>query len=195
MRFSEAKEYIINRLVKELPKNLAYHGVHHTLDVVKQAQTIGKSEEISNDEMFILLTAAYFHDAGFLFQYHSNEPEAAKLASEILPKMEYTKEEIDVICKIILATNIEVQPRTLLEKIMCDADHDYFGRQEYSEIAFTLRKEHLEYGTSYLDIEWIKVQIKFLEEKHQYYTNTSSKLKQKMKEENIKVLKKQLATF
>ena len=195
MNFSEAKEYIVNRLVKELPKNLFYHAAHHTFDVVKHAQTIGKSEGISNDEMFILLTAAYFHDAGFLFKYESNEPEAVKLVREVLPEMEYNKEEVEEICKIILATDIKVQPNTLLEKIMCDADHDYFGRKGYSKIAQTLREEHLAYGTSYDDGEWLEVQIKFLEEKHQYYTETSSEQKQKIKEENIKVLKKQLFTF
>ena len=100
MNFSEAKEYIINRLVKELPKNLFYHAAHHTFDVVKQAKTIGKSEGISNDEMFILLTAAYFHDAGFLFKYQSNESEAVKLVREVLPEMDYTQEEIEEICKI-----------------------------------------------------------------------------------------------
>tara|TARA_B110000467_G_C18157530_1_gene387691 strand:+ start:115 stop:702 length:588 start_codon:yes stop_codon:yes gene_type:complete len=195
VNFSEAKEYIVNRLVKELPKNLFYHAAHHTFDVVKHAQTIGKSEGISNDEMFILLTAAYFHDAGFLFRYQSNEPEAVKLAREVLPEMDYTQEEIDEICKIILATDIKVQPNTLLEKIMCDADHDYFGREGYSQIADNLRKELEEYGTSFEDKEWLEVQINFLEEKHQYYTDTSSEQKQKMKEGNIKVLKTQLSTF
>ena len=173
MNFSEAKEYIVNRLVKELPKNLFYHAAHHTFDVVKHAQSIGKSEGISNEEMFILLTAAYFHDAGFLFKYQSNEPEAVKLAREVLPEMDYTQEEIDEICKIILATDIKVQPNTLLEKIMCDADHDYFGRKGYSQTADNLRKELEEYGDKFGDKEWLEVQINFLEEKHQYYTETS----------------------
>lgn len=173
MNFSEAKEYIINRLVKELPKNLFYHAAHHTFDVVKQAKTIGKSEGISNEEMFILLTAAYFHDAGFLFKYQSNESEAVKLVREVLPEMDYTNEEIEEICKIILATDIKVQPITLLEKIMCDADHDYFGRKGYSQTADNLRKELEEYGEKFADKEWLEVQINFLEDKHQYYTETS----------------------
>ena len=173
MNFSEAKEYIINRLVKELPKNLFYHAAHHTFDVVKQAKTIGKSEGISNEEMFILLTAAYFHDAGFLFKYQSNESEAVKLVREVLPEMDYTNEEIEEICKIILATDIKIQPITLLEKIMCDADHDYFGRKGYSQTADNLRKELEEYGEKFADKEWLEVQINFLEDKHQYYTETS----------------------
>ena len=173
MNFSKAKEYIVNRLVKELPKNLFYHAAHHTFDVVKQAQTIGKSEGISNDEMFILLTAAYFHDSGFLFKYQSNESEAVKLVREVLPEMDYTQEEIEEICKIILATDIKVQPITLLEKIMCDADHDYFGREGYSQTADNLRNELEEYGDKFADKEWLEVQINFLEDKHQYYTKTS----------------------
>lgn len=173
VNFSKAKEYIVARLVTELPKNLFYHAAHHTFDVVKQAQTIGKSEGISNDEMFVLLTAAYFHDAGFLFKYQSNESEAVKLVREVLPEMDYTEEEIEEICNIILATDIKVQPTTLLEKIMCDADHDYFGREGYSKTADNLRKELEEYGDKFDDKEWLEVQINFLEVKHQYYTATS----------------------
>ena len=173
VNFSKAKEYIVNRLVNELPKNLFYHAAHHTFDVVKQAQTIGKSEGISNDEMLILLTAAYFHDAGFLFKYQSNESEAVKLVREILPEMEYNEKEVEEICEIILATNINVQPKTLLEKIMCDADHDYFGREGYSKTADNLRKELEEYGNKFEDKEWLEIQINFLEDKHQYYTTTS----------------------
>ena len=146
MNFSKAKEYIVNRLVKELPKNLFYHAAHHTFDVVKQAQTIGKSEGISNDEMLILLTAAYFHDAGFLFKYQSNESEAVKLVREVLPEMEYNEKEIEEICRNNFSNKYQVQPKTLLEKIMCDADHDYFGREGYSKTADNLRKELEEYG-------------------------------------------------
>ena len=193
MNFSEAKEYIVNRLVKELPKNLFYHAAHHTFDVVKHAQTIGKSEGISNDKMFILLTAAYFHDAGFLFKYESNEPEAVKLAREVLPEMDYTQEEIEEICKIILATDIIVQPNTLLEKIMCDADHDYFGREGYSQTADNLRKELEEYGDKFGDKEWLEVQINFLEEKHQYYTETSKLNRTPNKNKIIAALKAALS--
>jgi len=193
--FSKAKEYIVNRLIRELPKNLTYHGAHHTFDVVKQAQTIGKSEGISNDEMFILLTAAYFHDAGFLYTYHSNEPEASKLAREVLPDMEYNQEQIDEICEIILATDINLQPTTLLEKIMCDADHDYFGRGGYSKTANNLRKELLEYGTKFEDKEWLELQINFLEVKHQYYTATSKLNRLPSKINTIALLKSELEKF
>jgi len=193
--FSKAKEYIVNRLIRELPKNLTYHGAHHTFDVVKQAQNIGKSEGISNDDMFVLLTAAYFHDAGFLFAYESNEPEACRLVREVLPEMEYSQEQIDEICRIILATDINVHPNTLLEKIMCDADHDYFGRAGYSKTADNLRKELVEYGTSFGDKEWVEVQINFLEEKHQYYTETSRLSRLPIKIEAIADLKLELEKY
>lgn len=189
MDFSKAKEYIVARLVSELPKNLAYHGAHHTFDVVRSAQKIGKKEGLMNDDMFLLLTAAYFHDAGFLFEYHKNEPLAVELAQKVLPEFGYGDRAIESIGKIILATEINLQPTTLLEKIMCDADHDYFGRSGYEKIANNLRNELIEYDTVFSDAEWLQVQIEFLDNKHQYYTVTSIRERLPFKQELILSLK------
>ena len=68
MDFSEAKDYIVERLVKELPRNLYYHGAHHTFDVVKSVHSLSVAEKLTNADFFVLLTAAYFHDAGYVYR-------------------------------------------------------------------------------------------------------------------------------
>ena len=75
---------------------------------------------------------------------------------------------------------------------MCDADHDYFGRHDYQKIAVSLRKELHVYSHDYSDAEWLDVQIKYLESKHEYYTATALATRQPQKEARIALLKKSL---
>ena len=192
MDFTAAKEYIIDRLVNELSKDYFYHGAHHTFSVVKAASILAVNEGISKTDYNLLLTAAYFHDSGFLYQYKSNEPLAVKLVNEVLPGFEYNEKEINTINKMILATQSDVEPTTLLEKIMCDADHDYLGTKNYHLVAKTLRKELATQGTIYEDMQWIKVQHTYLTTKHKYYTDTAKKNRVPHKKSIIEELLKKI---
>ena len=46
MNYRAAKKYILDRLRTELSVHLYYHGLHHTLDVLKMATQIAHEEEI-----------------------------------------------------------------------------------------------------------------------------------------------------
>ncbi len=188
MDFTKAKDYITERLIKELPDDLFYHGAHHTFAVVKATRSYAEKEGVSPDDYYLLLTAAYFHDSGFLFQYGSNEPFAVQLIEKVLPEFDYTAEEISKISSIILATQSDVEPTNLLEKIMCDADHDYIGTEDYHVIAKTLRKELQQRGIEYTDIEWVKLQHNYLTNRHRYYTDTALRERQPQKEKIIREL-------
>lgn len=189
MDFSEAKDYIVERLVTELPKDLYYHGAHHTFDVVKSVHSLSLGEKLNNADFFVLLTAAYFHDAGYIYKYERNEPIAVRIVEDVLPKFNYSDKEIKIITDIILATESAVQPKNILEKIMCDADHDYFGRHDYQKISVNLRKEFAVYDREYSDEEWLSLQINYLENKHQYYTHTALNTRQLLKDAQLKKLK------
>ena len=188
MDFTRAKEYITQRLVNDLSSDLYYHGAHHTFAVVKAVAQLAALEGVSKPEYNLLLTAAYFHDSGFLFEYSSNELFATQLTKDVLPEFDYSEQEIIEVNKIILATQSHLKPSSLLEEIMCDADHDYIGTDEYYSIAKTLRKELATQGVRYDDLEWIKIQHTYLTSKHTYYTQTANKLRLPKKEEIIKTL-------
>jgi adenylate cyclase len=175
--FDHMKKDIINRLKSQLSEDLIYHDVHHTLNVERAAVRLAKLEGISNYEMLLLKTAIYYHDAGFLVQYHDNEGNAIKMAKNLLPFYGYNEVEVNIICGIIECTNEDVKPTTLLQKIMCDADHDYLGRADYYQIAKKLRIELENYEVYMSDIEWIDFQLKFLEEKHHFFTETANNIR------------------
>ncbi len=62
---------------------------------------IAISENISEHDRELLITAAYFHDTGYIREYDKNEPIAARMAGRILKLIGYKPNEIEKIQKMI----------------------------------------------------------------------------------------------
>ena len=177
MLFEQAGDFILDRLEKEIPATLCYHNIDHTRDVRSAAESIGNSELISPYEMKLLLTAACYHDCGFLAVTHEHETESCNIARESLPGFGFSNEEIDRICGMIMATKMPQSPQNILEQIIADADLEYLGTPGAEEKAAKLFKE-LQYLTPSLTTEqWQKNQISFLKA-HQYFTSFCKKNRQ-----------------
>lgn len=181
MNYSAAKEFIVAKLRAELSDALSYHGVHHTLDVLKMASSIGKNEGVSASELALLKTAALFHDAGFVKNKHlGHEAEGCVIAREVLPTFGYRPDQVERICGMIMATKIPQSPQNLLEQIICDADLDYLGRADFYPIGNSLYREMLAYGLIGNEKEWNVLQVNFLS-KHQFHTDTNKRLREPVK--------------
>jgi hypothetical protein len=78
-----------------------------------------------------------------------------------------------------------------LEEIICDADLDYLGRDDFHEIADRLRRELKEHGKIESDRQWDEIQVKFLTS-HKYFTQTAIDTRRKKKLENLADIKSRL---
>lgn len=181
---------ILDRFKNELPAHLHYHTIHHTLDVYNCAEIIAKAEKISAADLKLLLVAAVYHDAGYLDQNHDHELHSCELARRYLSAY-YSNDDIDTICDIIMATKIPQQPKTHLEQIICDADLDYLGRDDFFVIGETLYTEMLQIGTIKDRDQWNKLQVAFLNS-HHYFTPTAIWMRQTGKENNLKITESKL---
>lgn len=188
--FDHMQKDILNRLKSMLPEDLVYHDINHTANVEKAAIRFAKLEGVSEHDIMLLRTAVYYHDAGFLMQYDNNEDYAIKMANNLLPYFGYNEDEVKIITDIVDSTKSSKKPNTLLEKIMCDADHDYLGRADYYHVAKKLREEMENHDHNMSDLEWIDFQLDFLETKHEYYTETAKNIRQGGKKARILELKK-----
>ena len=165
--------------------------MHHTLDVFNAAERLGKMERVSADELMLLNTAALFHDAGFLERYEENESIAVRIVNEQLPRFGYSPGQILIIANMIKATNIKNSPQTHLEKILCDADLDYLGRDDFHVHALALKKELNAHGMAYDNRQWDEMQVKFFE-KHTYHTASAIKLREAVKQKHLQEINKRL---
>ena len=171
--FEHARIDILNKLKVGLDENYIYHSLDHTLDVESAVERLAELEHLSQREITLLKTAALFHDAGFLVQYHDNEEIGCKIASMVLPQYGYSKRNIEFINEIILATKSDQIPKNIYQKIIRDADHDYIGRPDYERVANNLRLELKYTGQSFTDMDWYEFQLSYLEKSHKYYSNTA----------------------
>ena len=188
VRFADLEEYILNRLEKELPHYLYYHNVKHTMDVLIGVEVIGVAEKVNDEELYLLKTAALFHDMGQIVQSKGHEEISCKFAREILPKYQYSKEHIDAICELIMATELPPKPKNLLETIMCDSDLDYLGRTDFIPVSDTLYDELHHQNIITNKNDWNKIQIKFITN-HQYFTNFAKNNREVNKQNQIERLK------
>jgi len=191
-RLKIVDEYIRDLFRDELPDGIKYHDANHTLHptkgVVAAANGIAISEKISELDRELLITAAYFHDTGYIREYDKNEPIAARMVGRILKLIGYKSNEIEKIQKMILATDLAVEPKTHVEKILCDADLDHFGREDFFKLDGKLREgRHIRGIDVSDDAKWYKGTLSIITN-HQYYTQSQQKLREKEKQKNIKKL-------
>jgi len=173
MDCQRAETYVLHQL-QQLSPTLYYHGLHHTLDVVAQAESLADAEGITDAaQRAVLRTAAFFHDTGFLTTYQGHEKAGCALAHQVLPEMGYTATQIDSICKLIMATQMPQAPGdSHLVQILCDADLDYLGRPDFLPISNTLLQELQARGKMQDLRAWQELQVRFLSE-HRYWTRTA----------------------
>ncbi|MBA7572202.1 hypothetical protein ES708_13978 [subsurface metagenome] len=184
IQFTDIQEIILDKLEKELPDYLFYHNVKHTVDVVTEVELIGWAEGCTDEEILILKTAALLHDAGHTIEYDNHEHHGTVLAREMLPKYNYTREQIDRICEIIISTRMPPKPKNLLESIICDSDLDYLGRSDFVPVSNTLYEELKEQNKIGTLNDWNKLQVKFISG-HQYFTKTARSLREVNKQKQI----------
>ena len=191
MEFEKVKKFILAKLKKELPKNLTYHGAAHIKDVYKSAKALAKLEKVEGEDLILLLTAVLFHDSGFLWQQYEHERVSCEIVMEYLPAYGYTDKQIKQICGMIMATKLPQTPHNKLEEIICDADLDYLGRDDFFKIGNGLYEELCMYDMISNESEWNTLQVRFLEN-HTYFTESAKKLRKGKKEEYIAMIKAKL---
>ncbi len=153
---------VCNRLLNEIPAHYKYHSLRHTLDVIEMTIKIGHGEKLTEAEIDLLKVAALFHDTGYLVERKNHELHSCEVFEEYARKHKFEHQYYDFVKNCIMATCIPQSPQTIHERILCDADLDYLGREDFSEIAEGLFQELIACGDIQDRDQWNELQIKFL---------------------------------
>jgi uncharacterized protein len=186
--FEQARAYALRRLECELPAALTYHSLAHTRDDVAPATLrLAAIAGVSGEQRMLLHTAAYYHDIGFVIQRADHEMISAQIAVEILPSFGYSPAQVEIIHGMIMATRLPQSPRTLLERLMADADLDALGRTDFIARNQALRDELTAYGAHWDDLAWAQEQLYFVGS-HQYWTDAARQIRGEQKQRNIELI-------
>jgi hypothetical protein len=154
--------------------------------------TLAKEEGITDrNELILLKTAALFHDTGYTKTYENHEEESCRIAKEALPDFGYSVQDIDTICRIIMKTKLPSVPETILEKIICDADLDYLGRDDFFDLGDKLYRELHEKGKLNSHRNWNEIQVNFLKA-HHFKTSSAQAMRARKKAEHVRQLEERL---
>ncbi len=189
-QYELAYKKIEHFLLENLPKNYSYHSIEHIRDVVKQTERIAKKEKVEKSVFQDIKLAAWLHDVGYIWEPARHEVRGAEYATSILTEMKFPKSKISLITGMIMATKIPQSPKNHLEQILCDADLDYLGRDDYALNSNNLLQE-LELTKKLKAKDWLQIQEKFLRA-HSYFTPTSQKLRNKIKQQTLLNIQQQL---
>ena len=186
MDFINAYRYVIDRMKKELNPTLTYHNSDHTLDMHSSVIRLMDLENVTDAHTrMIMETAAIYHDCGMMISYSDHEDQSVFIAEKNLPSFGYSPVDICEVSKLILVTRLPQMPDNLPEKILCDADLDSLGREDFFIRSFQLQLEWELNGIRKTTLEeWLKFEEDFLEN-HHFFTDSARNLRDQTKSNNL----------
>lgn len=163
---------------------LFYHNYAHTQNVAEHAKEIAEYYALNEEQQFILLAAAWFHDTGHLYhEWEHHEEKSADVADFFLYDKALPEHILKEIRRCIMATKMPVHPVDLLEQIICDADTYHLGTS-----AFFIRNEmvwdEIEARLGKKIVNRVAKSVAFLQA-HQFYTSYCQDLLQEGKAQNL----------
>jgi Uncharacterized protein conserved in bacteria len=167
-----------------------FHNIHHTMEVVKAAELIGRQNDLSDDELESVIIAAWLHDIGYEQGSSNHEDVAAGMAREMLTNAGASPDKIAAVVEAIESTKMPQQPRSLVSKVLCDADLFHLSTDKCDENGMNLRAEWKSLGFRDMqDDEWDQFNLQFMES-HRYHTPYGQTTLEEGKKRNIERLRR-----
>ncbi|MFM7196186.1 MAG: HD domain-containing protein [Bacteroidota bacterium] len=185
------QSYIRGRFKIDFPP-LAYHNPLHIEDVYQACLRIAEAEKVDEDGVHLLRVAALFHDAGFIHSMQLHEQRGADMAAGVMPVFGYSAQQVALVRQMILATKVPQSPASLLDSILCDADLDYLGRDDFYPIGNRLFEELKIIGVVQDELSWNTLQRKFLSA-HRYHTAYGRNTREPVKQIRLREIEAKLA--
>jgi len=182
----EAQAVVSDLLANKLSKNIRFHTLQHTQEVVAASQVLADYLHLNDDDRFALYLGAWFHDTGYTSgTSKDHETVSIRIVDEFMNSRPITDEIKTKVRGCINATQIPQSPGNLLEQIICDADLFHLGTDAFEEKNKLLRQELNEFGENDVSKkDWRKINIRFLE-RHQYFTSYGKEKLQPVKDRHL----------
>jgi len=144
---------------------------------------------MADPDLRLLEVAAAFHDLGQIRTVLGHEQIGADIVSDVLPGYGFGPEEIERVSGMILATRLPQTPLSEEQAILCDADLDSLGREDFFATSKALWQEREACGMIIAWQTWLENQHRFLTD-HHYFTPAARTLRDEGKRKNIALLER-----
>ncbi len=161
---ARASAYVYELFKDNLPRDVTYHSYEHTVETAKAAEKIGREEGLDEEDLLLVILAAWFHDTGYIEGADQHEERSAMRARAYLSEQGLSEDRIAKVERLILSTKPAHRPKNDRERVLHDADIVHIGKKKkFFRFSERLRKEWEEReGREFTDQEWAEVQLEFL---------------------------------
>jgi len=188
--YAGAIAYALERLRSELPPELLYHNAMHTEgDVLPAAVRLANLSNLPEPDLHLLEVAAAFHDLGQIRTVLGHELVGSEIMADVLPRYGFSPEQIERVSGMILATELPQTAHNEEQALLCDADLDSLGREDFFETSKALWRERIACGMDIPLQTWLETQLKFIKD-HRYFTPAARALRDEGKRRNIELLER-----
>ena len=191
----QVNEYAVEYYKLHYNPILFFHNKQHTEYMTGKAAQIANHYQLNDRDFFIVMTASWFHDLGYMVDLNCHEEESVKLADAFLRNHNTEEGIIADVSGCIMATKMPQSPNVFLEQIVCDADLFHLGTNDFFDNDKLLLKEvNALYNTNTSKQDWRRKTLKFLKD-HHYHTDYCQVLLNDGKQKNIKKIENKVAVI
>ena len=111
--YNKLRKRILHILESQLPENIYYHKIAHTLDALRVCNQYIRREKIDSNQAKLLRLAVLMHDAGFSISVQDHEMYSCRIAERLM--LDYGIPDIDIrmVKNMIMATRIPQKPKNI----------------------------------------------------------------------------------
>ncbi|MFL5810237.1 MAG: Pycsar system effector family protein [Flavisolibacter sp.] len=188
---SSARHFVTELYTHQVKPEFVFHNLEHTEAVADAASQMADHYHLNDDDRFVLMLAAWFHDTGYSSgRADGHEDASVQIATQFLEQQHVDNVTMQRVSSCILATHMPQSPVSQVEKILCDADLMHLSTGDFKAMNQLLKQERENLlGQKISKKEWRKHNIKFLEG-HKYFTEYGQETLEPRKQENLSALKK-----
>lgn len=188
--FKKTEQYVTDLFHRKQNPDLVFHNLEHTEYVVNKTKEIAGHYELTEKDMLLVFVAAWFHDTGYLFvPAATHEEKSAELMEAFMKDFQVSDELIQEMRECIMVTKRNVQPATLNQQIISDADTYNFGTSDFKNTNKLVFKEWENLNPNVKRTDFDAAAIRMMNE-HRYYTSYCKDLLSDTKLKNMKKLSK-----
>ena len=161
---SEARSHVTEIFTHQLKPEFVFHNLEHTEDVVEASSYMADYYRLGEEDRFVLMLAAWFHDTGYINgSVAGHESESIKHAVNFLHSKGIDEGLIQRVSSCIEATRMPQSPVSQIEKILCDADLYHLATEDFKARSQLLKQEQESVlGKKISKKDWRKNNINFL---------------------------------
>ena len=191
--FLDTEQFVIDLYDNSEKEGLIYHNLEHVKYVAKRATEIAAHYELSDEDTFIIFISAWFHDVGYLSgPAQGHEDRSIASMKEFAQMHDIPNYVIDKVEACISATKVCIEPASLLEQILVDADSYNLGTKRFKVSNESVFQEFNATGNSVAELEFTKNALNMME-KHSFRTKYAQELLFDSKQKNMKKLKSKIS--